>query len=198
MSSPARLPPPSSGKGASLCQLRPWPFRRLSFIIRAHGRQSARVVNGDAGRQRPLAMTAPVVKPYIDAIAPYVPGKSKTDDGRKAIKLSSNESPLGTSPKAREAYFAAVATLDRYPDAGAIKLREAIAAHYGIEADRIVHGTGSDEVLHLAAGAFAGLGDEVLYTRYGFSVYPIAARRVGSAPIEAPDSDYGTDVDVLL
>ena len=143
-------------------------------------------------------MTAPLVKPYIDAIAPYVPGKSKTDDGRKAAKLSSNESPLGTSPKARAAYLAAVATLDRYPDAGAIKLREAIAAHYGVEADRIVHGTGSDEVLHLAAGAFAGLGDEVLYTRYGFSVYPIAARRVGAAPIEAPDSDYGTDVDVLL
>jgi histidinol-phosphate aminotransferase len=143
-------------------------------------------------------MTAPLVKPYIDAIAPYVPGKSKTDDGRQAAKLSSNESPLGTSPKAREAYLAAVSSLDRYPDAGAIKLREAIAAHYGIEADRIIHGTGSDEVLHLAAGAFAGLGDEVLYTRYGFSVYPIAARRVGSAPIEAPDSDYGTDVDVLL
>jgi histidinol-phosphate aminotransferase len=143
-------------------------------------------------------MTAPLVKPWIDAIAPYVPGRSKTDDGRKAAKLSSNESPLGTSPKAREAYLAAVETLDRYPDAGAIKLREAIAAHYGIEADRIVHGTGSDEVLHLAAGAFAGVGDEVLYVRYGFSVYPIAARRVGAMPIEAPDTDYGTDVDVLL
>src|SRR5882757_1051559 len=96
-------------------------------------------------------MLAP--KPYIDAIAPYVPGRSTTDDGRKVAKLSSNESPLGTSPKAREAYLAAVASLDRYPDAGAIKLREAIATHYGIEADRIVHGTGSDEVLHLAAGA---------------------------------------------
>src|SRR5258707_6139062 len=142
MSSSARLPPPSSGNGASLCQLRAWPKRRSSFITRALGPQSVRVVSGDARGQEPQAMIAPLVKPYIDAIAPYVPGWSTTDDGRKVVKLSSNESPLGTSPKAREAYLAAVASLDRYPDAGAIRLREAIAAHYAIEADGIVHGTG--------------------------------------------------------
>jgi histidinol-phosphate aminotransferase len=143
-------------------------------------------------------MTAPVPKPWIDAIAPYVPGRSTTDDGRKVAKLSSNENALGTSPGAREAYLRAVETLDRYPDASAVALRAAIAAHHGIDAARVIHGTGSDEILHLAAGAFAGVGDEVLFVRYGFSVYPIAARRVGAVPVEADDRDYATDVDALL
>jgi len=143
-------------------------------------------------------MTELTPKPWIEAISPYVPGRSTTDDGRKVHKLSSNENPLGTSTQAREAFLAAADSLDRYPDAGAIALREAIATKHGIEADRIIHGTGSDDVLHLAAGGFAGEGDEVLYVRYGFSVYPIAARRVGAEPIEADDKDYATDVDALL
>ena len=63
---------------------------------------------------------------------------------------------------------------------------------------RIVMGTGSDELLNLAAQGFAGLGDEVIYVRYGFSVYDIAARRCGATPVVAPDADYGTDVDALL
>ena len=143
-------------------------------------------------------MTDPIVKPWIDAIAPYVPGRATADGGVPAVKLSSNENPLGTPEAARRAFAEAAGRLELYPDAAAVKLREAIAAHYGIEADRIVHGTGSDEVLHLATGAFAGVGDEVLYVRYGFAVYPIAARRVGATPIEAPDRDYATDVDALL
>ena len=59
-------------------------------------------------------------------------------------------------------------------------------------------GTGSDELLNLAAQAFAGPGDEVLFVRYGFSVYEIAARRCGATPVIAPDRDYAADVDVLL
>lgn len=143
-------------------------------------------------------MNAPTPKPWIDAIAPYVPGRSTTEDGRTVAKLSSNENPLGTGDAARAAFGVGGASLDRYPDAGATALREAIGTHYGIDPARVIHGTGSDEVLHLAAGAFAGQGDEVLFVRYGFSVYPIAARRVGATPVEAPDSDYATDVDALL
>ncbi|MBV9842935.1 MAG: histidinol-phosphate transaminase [Sphingomonadaceae bacterium] len=143
-------------------------------------------------------MTSLTPKPWIDAIAPYVPGRSTTDDGRKVAKLSSNENPLGTSRQAREVFLAAAASLDRYPDASAARLREAIAAKYGLDPARVIYGTGSDEILHIAAGAYAGLGDEVLYVRYGFSVYPIAARRVGAIPVEAPDKDYATDVDALL
>jgi histidinol-phosphate aminotransferase len=143
-------------------------------------------------------MNAPTPKPWIQAISPYVPGRAIGDDGRKLEKLSSNENPLGTSLLVRAAFAEAASHLEMYPDGAAVELREAIGAHYGLEPERIVHGTGSDEVLHLACGAFAGLGDEVLYVRYGFSVYPIAARRVGAVPVEAPDSDYATDVDKLL
>ena len=137
-------------------------------------------------------------KPWIDAIAPYVPGRSTTDDGRKVAKLSSNENPLGTSAATRAAFVAASASLDRYPDASATHLREAIATANGLEAARIIYGTGSDEILHLAAGAYAGQGDEVLFVKYGFSVYPIAAQRVGAAPVMAPDKDYATDIDALI
>lgn len=127
-----------------------------------------------------------------------MPGRSKTDDGRVVAKLSSNENPLGTSALARQAFLSADRSLERYPDAGAAELREAIAAAHGLDPARVIYGTGSDEVLHLAAGAFAGPGDEVIFVRYGFSVYEIAARRVGAVPVIAPDSDYATDVDAIL
>lgn len=143
-------------------------------------------------------MTAPQPKPWIMAIAPYVPGRSTTDSGRKAAKLSSNENPLGTPASARAAFDAAHGSLERYPDAAAVALREAIAGRYGLDPARIIYGTGSDEVLHLAAGAYAGPGDEVIFVRYGFSVYEIAARRVGAEPVIAPDADYATDVDAIL
>ena len=143
-------------------------------------------------------VSKPQPKPWIMDIAPYVPGKSKTDDGRKAIKLSSNENPLGTSDKARAAFATAANSLERYPDASAVELREALATLHGLDAARIIYGNGSDEVLHLAAGAFAGPGDEIIYVNYGFTVYPIATKRVGATPVVAADADYATDVDAIL
>jgi histidinol-phosphate aminotransferase len=131
-------------------------------------------------------------------ISPYVPGTSSADDGRPLIKLSANENPLGTGDAARAAMAAGIADLATYPDPGATRLREAIARKYDLDPARIICGTGSDELLHLAAGAYAGVGDEVLYVRYGFSVYDIAPRRVGATPVVAPDKDYATDVDALL
>ena len=143
-------------------------------------------------------MTAPAPKPWIMAIAPYVPGRSTADDGRRVVKLSSNENPLGTSPAARAAFAREGAALERYPDAGAAVLREALAAHHGLDPARIIHGTGSDEILHLVAGAYAGAGDEIIHVRYGFAVYEIATRRVGAVPVVVPDRDYATDVDAIL
>jgi len=143
-------------------------------------------------------LSRPAPKPWIEAISPYVPGRSSTDSGIVAAKLSSNENPLGTSRSAQEAFAAAAKTLGRYPDGAATALREAIADRFGLDPARVIYGTGSDEILHLAAGAYAGVGDEILFVRYGFSVYPIATRRVGATPVEAPDKDYATDVDALL
>lgn len=131
-------------------------------------------------------------------IAPYIPGRSTTDDGRKVVKLSSNENPLGTSAAAAAAFEAARGDLERYPDAGAAALREAIAAAHGLDPARVIYGTGSDDILHLIAGAFAGPGDEIIHVRYGFAVYEIATRRVGAVPVVVPDRDYATDVDAIL
>ena len=139
----------------------------------------------------------PTPKPWIDAIHAYVPGKSTGSDGRPLVKLSANENPLGTSAAALAARALAVVP-SRYPDADSTALREALGARHGIDPARIVLGTGSDELLQLAAQGYAGVGDEVLYSRFSFSVYEIAARLCGATPIEAPDADYGADVDALL
>ncbi|MBC2669041.1 histidinol-phosphate transaminase [Novosphingobium piscinae] len=141
--------------------------------------------------------TAPVPKSWISAIHAYVPGKSTGADGRPLIKLSANENPLGTSPLALAARAEAVAPAT-YPDPDSKALRAALGALHGIDPARIVMGTGSDEILHIAAQGYAGPGDEIVYVRYGFSVYDIAARRCGATPVVAPDADFGTDVDALL
>lgn len=143
-------------------------------------------------------MRAPEAKPWIARIAPYVPGRATTDSGRAAAKLSSNENPFGQSPAALEAMREAAGKSHRYPEGSAGMLREALAGAYGLDPARIVCGTGSDDILHLLANAYAGAGDEVLYVRHGFAVYRLAAERVGATPVEAPDRDYTADVDALL
>ena len=140
---------------------------------------------------------APRPKPWIEGIHAYVPGPARAADGRELVKLSANENPLGTSPEAVAA-FANARAAARYPDPDAGELRAAIGAMHGIDPARIVCGTGSDELLNLAAQGYAGPHDEVLFSRYSFVVYEIAARRCGAVPVEAPDRDYGTDVDALL
>jgi histidinol-phosphate aminotransferase len=140
----------------------------------------------------------PTPKPWIAGIAPYVPGRATTDSGRVAVKLSSNENPFGQSPAALEAMRSAVEKSHRYPDGGAAVLRAEIARTFDLDPERIVCGSGSDDILHLLANAYAGPGDEILYVRHGFAVYRLAAERVGATPVEAPDRDYTTDVDALL
>lgn len=143
-------------------------------------------------------MSAPLPKSWVMDIAPYVPGRSTAVGHAKVVKLSSNENPLGASPAAVAAFAEHAVDLSRYPDASAHDLRQAIATHHDLDPARIIYGTGSDEILHLVAGAYAGPGDEVIYVRYGFAVYDIATRRVGATPVIAPDVDFGTDVDAIL
>ena len=143
-------------------------------------------------------MAAPQPQQGILDIAPYVPGESKLPGGVKPIKLSSNESPLGASPKAIAAFKAAGASLERYPDGQATALRQALAAHYGLNPDRIVCGAGSDELLSLIAHGYLGPGTEGLYTEHGFLVYKIATLACGATPVVAPEKHLHTDVDQLL
>ena len=149
-----------------------------------------RVMN-DAPSNRPEA------KPWIMGIHAYVPGVARAKDGRQLVKLSANENPLGTSEAALAARSAAPSP-SQYPDPDAVALRKKIGELHEIDPARIVCGTGSDELLNLAAQGFAGPGDEVLFSRFSFSVYDIAARRCGATPIEAEDNDYAADVDALL
>lgn len=137
-------------------------------------------------------------RPGILEIEPYVGGRSEIAGRAKAIKLSSNESALGPSPKALEAYAACASRLHRYPDGSALKLREAIGAYHGLEPERIVCGNGSDELIDLLARAYAGPGDEVLFSEHSFLIFAIATKSVGASAVTAPERDLRVDVDALL
>ena len=143
-------------------------------------------------------MTAPSPRPGIMDIKPYVGGESAIQGVSRIIKLSSNEGALGPSPKAIEALRNMAVDMHRYPDGGATKLRRALAARWGVDANRIVCGAGSDELLGLQVRAFAGPGDEVLYSAHGFLMYAIAAKACGATPVTAPETDLTANVDNLL
>ncbi|HEV8015495.1 MAG TPA: histidinol-phosphate transaminase [Stellaceae bacterium] len=144
-------------------------------------------------------MSAPLVpQPGILDIAPYVGGEAKAPGFDKPIRLASNESALGPSPKVIAAYRAHAEEIFRYPDGHATALRAALAKLHGIDPARIVCGGGSDDVINLLTSAYAGPGDEVLYGRHGFSLYPIAARTAGATPIDVPEKDLTFDVDATL
>jgi histidinol-phosphate aminotransferase len=139
----------------------------------------------------------PAPKAGILDIAPYVPGKSGAK-GAKVFKLSSNESPIGASPKAVAAFNGSAEKLALYPDGSATALREAIAQRYGLSADRLVCGAGSDEILQLLAHAYLGPGDEAIYSQYGFLVYPIAIQANGAKGVVAAERGFATNVDAVI
>jgi histidinol-phosphate aminotransferase len=141
---------------------------------------------------------APQPRPGILDIEPYVPGESRLPAGKKPIKLSSNETPLGPSPKAVAAYKAAAASLERYPDGASTDLRAAIAARYGLNAARIVCGAGSDELLNLLAHAYLGAGDEAIFTEHGFLVYRIVVLANGAKPVVAREKNLRADIAEIL
>jgi len=145
-----------------------------------------------------MANRAPQPQPGILDISPYIPGESEVPGGLKPIKLSSNETPLGPSPKAVAAYKAAAEHLDRYPDGAATALRNAIARQYGLDPERIVCGCGSDELINLIAHAYVGPGDESVYSEHGFLMYRIATLSSGGKPVAAPERAYRADVDAML
>lgn len=145
-----------------------------------------------------MTTSRPVPRPGVLDIQAYVPGKSAAPAGVKLHKLSSNETPLGPSPKAAEAYAALGGKLELYPDGSSTKLREAIAGRYGLDAGRIICGSGSDELLSLVTNAYLGAGDEGVFTEHGFLVYRIAILAAGGTPVVVPETDFTADVDAIL
>jgi histidinol-phosphate aminotransferase len=131
-------------------------------------------------------------------IDPYVPGQSEAPGARKVFKLSANETPLGPSPRARDAFHAFAGHLQDYPDGAATALREALAAKHGLDPARIVCGAGSDELLHLLASAYIAPGSEGIFTEHGFLVYRIAILAAGGIPVVAEEVNLTASVDSIL
>ena len=140
----------------------------------------------------------PVAKPGVMNIAPYVGGECDIPGVERVIKLSSNEGPFGPSDATSAAFEAESKALHRYPDGSAVKLRTAIGDRYNLDPAKIVCGAGSDEIISLLCKAYAGPGDEVLYSEHGFLMYPISAHAAGATPVTAPETNRTANVDALL
>ena len=143
-------------------------------------------------------LSQPVPRPGILDIAAYVPGKEHVDGVAKVYKLSSNETPLGPSPKAIEAFGTAASHLEIYPDGQAIALRQAIADVHGLNIANIMCGNGSDELLGLLCHVYLGAGDEAIITEHGFLVYKIQIMGAGATPVTVKEKDCAVDVDAIL
>jgi len=143
--------------------------------------------------------------PYIRSIAPYQPGKPISElaremglDEASIIKLASNENPLGASPRARRAIERELDELARYPDGNGFALKQALCRRYGVRAEQIVLGNGSNDVLDLAARAFLTPQSSAIYSQHAFAVYPLAVQAIGATGIEVAAKDYGHDPDAML
>ncbi|WP_424628123.1 histidinol-phosphate transaminase [Bradyrhizobium sp. SYSU BS000235] len=143
-------------------------------------------------------MSRPVPNAGILDIAPYTPGKSGAGLTGRVFKLSANETPLGPSPKAIEAFKSAADHLEDYPEGSSRILREAIGRTYGLDPDHIICGAGSDEILNLLAHTYLGPGDEAIHTTHGFLVYPIATMANGAINVIVPEKNFTADVDAIL
>lgn len=137
-------------------------------------------------------------QPGILDIDLYVGGKAHVDGVSNTVKLSSNENPWGASEKAKQAYRSVAGNLHVYPSSDHAELRGAISDVHGVDADRVICSNGSDELIALLCQAYAGAGDEVLFTEHGFLMYKLCAQGVGATPVAADEDARRTDVDALL
>jgi histidinol-phosphate aminotransferase len=143
------------------------------------------------------------VKPWIAALAPYQPGKPIEELERElgiggAIKLASNENPLGPSPRAVEAVRRLLGGVHRYPDGASFALRAKLATRLGVGPEQLVFGCGGDEILELVAKSFLGPGDEAVFAWPSFAMYPIVTRGMGATPVAVPlDRDLVHDLDAM-
>jgi histidinol-phosphate aminotransferase len=140
----------------------------------------------------------PIPKPGILNIRAYVPGKAKAEGVAEPVKLSANENPLGSSPKAQAAYAAAASQLNLYPDPRAGIVRAAIAERFKLEPERLIFGCGSDEVFQLLNQTFLEPGDNMVQGEFGFAAFAIGARAAGGEVKLAKEPGYRIDVDELL
>ncbi len=148
-------------------------------------------------------MSRPVPREAIRILAPYVPGRPIEEVEAEygihgAVKLASNENPLGPSPLAIEAGRKAVEEVHLYPDGSGTFLRRALSSRFGVPVDQIILGSGSSELIDLVTRAFAEPGDEIVVPQGIFRMFAVAAGRAGASFVEVPvNEDLTPDLDAM-
>lgn len=143
--------------------------------------------------------------PGVQKLSPYVPGKPVDELARELnldpagiVKLASNENPLGPSPKALEAIRAELADITRYPDGSGYALKAKLGERFGLAAEQITLGNGSNDVLDLIARAWLAPGLNAVFSQYAFAVYPISTQAAGAEGRAVPAKDHGHDLEAML
>ncbi|KAA0911821.1 histidinol-phosphate transaminase [Pusillimonas sp. ANT_WB101] len=142
---------------------------------------------------------------YVTHIAPYQAGKPIDElarefniDPASIVKLASNENPLGMPESARQAMLAAAASLGRYPDPNGFELKAVLSRRYGVPADWVTLGNGSNDLLEIASLALLSPGVSAVYSQYAFTVYRLATQARGARHIVVPAHEYGHDLDAMF
>lgn len=143
-------------------------------------------------------MASPTPQPGIMDIALYQGGASHIDGVSNILKLSSNENPSGPPQSAKDAIVQAAQDVHRYPSTDHSELRSAIGKRFGLDAARIICGAGSDEIIAFLCQAYAGVGDEVIYTEHGFGMYKISARAAGATPVKVKERSRVVSTTAIL
>ena len=145
----------------------------------------------------------------IDDLSPYEPGKPIEDLERElgienAIKLASNENPMGPSPKILDSIEAVLKETHRYPDGNATRLKSTIARKFNVEDNQVTIGNGSNDIIEFVARIFLspnghnGQNDSAIYSEHAFAVYPLVVKAVGAKGIEVPAKNFSHDLDLML
>jgi histidinol-phosphate aminotransferase len=143
-----------------------------------------------------------LVTPSIEQLVPYEAGKPIEELTRElgitdAVKLASNENPLGPSPRAIEAMRAALAEVYFYPDSSAYRLRDRLAAEHGVPMDQVIHGNGSNELIDLLVRTFSTPADHLVFAQNSFVAYKLSALAHGVAFTEVPLRDWRHDLEAM-
>ncbi len=137
--------------------------------------------------------------PGVRGLQPYQPGKPIEELERElgitnAVKLASNENPLGPSPLAIEAGRKAMMDVGLYPDGNGFRLKQKLAERMGVAMERITLGNGSSDILEFVVRAFVQPGDTVLFSEHAFAIYPILAMTASARPVSVPAREWGHDL----
>jgi histidinol-phosphate aminotransferase len=142
-----------------------------------------------------------LIPDYLRGLPVYIPGRPIEDVERElkihAIKLASNENPLGPSPKAMEAARRVLAESHRYPDGGTLRLRERLAAMHNVALEEVFIGLGSSEMIDLTARLTLSAGKNGVTSLGSYAPYAIATRAACATPIRAPMRDFTYDLSAL-